>query len=214
MRLARTLLSALVLPLATQAGAAQVAFDGAWKEQGFLRLFSNEYALHGDQLDVASDGTVSVIWRPVDASMADASRASWTWAVQKGVGPTDLTRKGGDDRNLAIYFVFVDETTARTLDRSSAAKLLRNPNTRALVYVWGGDRSRGTIQESPYSPGLRTKILRAPGTGTFAERVDLEADYRSAFGSRPGVLVGLAVTADSDDTDGEIRAAISDLRVE
>ena len=214
MRFAILPITALALSLASQSPAMQVRFDGNWKEQGFLRLFSNEYALHGDQLDVMSDGTVSVIWRPVDESVANAKRASWNWAVRQGVGPTDLTRKGGDDRNLAIYFVFVDEATARTLNRLSARKLLANPDTRALVYVWGGDRARGTIQPSPYSPGLRTKILRGPGTGTFSERVDLDADFRRAFGTEPGVLVGLAVTADSDDTDGEIRAAISDLTIE
>ena len=53
-----------------------------------------------------------------------------------------------------------------------------------------------------------------PGTGRFAERVDLVRDFQRAFGEAPGVLVGLAVTADSDDTDGEIRARISDLRIE
>jgi hypothetical protein len=214
MHLAKALTTGLALCLGTQAVAMQVRFDGAWKEQGFLRLFSNEYSLRGDQLDVVSDGTVSVIWRPIDATMGDASRASWTWAVTQGVGATDLTRKGGDDRNLAIYFVFVDPETAKTLNRNSARKLLTDPNSRALVYVWGGSHPRGAILPSPYSDGLRTKVLRGPGTGSFAERVDLDADFRRAFGVAPGVLVGLAVTADSDDTDGEIRAAIRDLRVE
>lgn len=194
--------------------SAQVPFDGAWKEQGFFRLFGNDYRLRGDQLDVASDGTVSVIWRPLDEALGGAGTASWRWAVSKGVEATDLTRKGGDDRNLAIYFVFVDEVTARTLSRNSARKLLRNPDTRALVYVWGGAHPRGAILPSPYADGLRTKVLRGPGTGTFFERVDLDADYRRAFGAAPGVLVGLAITADSDDTDGEIRAAIRDLRIE
>jgi hypothetical protein len=194
--------------------AMPVPFDGAWKEQGFLRLFTNDYRLRGNQLDVFSDGTVSVIWRQLDASMGDADSASWKWAVDRGVGPTDLTRKGGDDRNLAIYFVFVDAATARELSRPSAARLLRNSSTRALVYVWGGAHPRGAILPSPYSDGLRTMVLREPGTGSFAERVDLHADFRRAFGTAPGVLVGVAITADSDDTDGEIRAAISDLRIE
>ena len=214
MRLTGHAIIGFALCLATQAWAMQVPFDGVWKEQGFLRLFTNDYRLRGNQLDVISDGTVSVIWRAVDPSMGEADRASWNWAVSQGVGATDLTRKGGDDRNLAIYFVFVDEATARNIDRSSARKLLTNPATRALVYVWGGAHKRGSILPSPYSNGLRTKILRGPGTGSFAERVDLDADFRRAFGAAPGVLVGLAITADSDDTNGEIRAAISDLRVE
>ncbi len=134
--------------------------------------------------------------------------------MSEGVAATDLTRKGGDDRNLALYFVFVDEATASDLNPSNARRLLRNKSTRALIYVWGGDHARGDMLPSPYHPGLRTKVLRTNADGTFAESVDLAADYRRAFGAQPGVLVGLGVSADSDDTDGRVRASIADLRLE
>lgn len=199
----------LLAPLA--AAASPVAFDSEWKEQGFFRFFSNEYTLRGDSMGIVSDGTVSVIWRPLDDTQADASQASWRWQVTQGVAPTDLTQRGGDDRNIALYFVFVDEETAKTLNRSSARRLLRNDSTRALVYVWGGEHARGTIMGSPYSTALRTKILRGSETGTFNESVDLKDDFRRAFGEEPGVLVGLAVTADSDDTDGLIEAQIGGI---
>jgi len=205
---------ALTLACITSAQAEAVPFDNTWKEQGFLRLFSNEYKLKGSRLDVVSDGTVSVIWRPVFPSAGDATKANWAWAVSQGVPATDLTRKGGDDRNLAIYFVFVDAETAKTLNRNSARKLLRNSSTRSLVYVWGGSHSKGTILNSPYSSSLKTKILRTGQSGKFSEQVNLVADYKKAFGSAPEVLVGLAVTADSDDTDSKIEAQISGLRIE
>ena len=190
---------------------APVAFDGGWKEQGFLRLWTNKYDFRGDRLDILSDGTVSLVWRPVEPSLRDAGTASWTWQVAEGVAATDLTRKGGDDRNLAVYFVFVDAETAAGLTRNTARSLLRNPKTRALVCVWGGDHQRGAVLASPYHPGLRTKVLRTEETGRASESVDLAADYRAAFGAEPGVLVGLAVSADSDDTGGRIRASIADL---
>lgn len=196
------------------AGASPVPFDKSWKEQGFLRLFTNDYSFRGAQLDVFSDGTVSLVWKPVDGDLRSATRAAWRWRVAEGVGATDLTAKGGDDRNLALYFVFVDAETAATLSRANARKLLANPNTRALIYVWGGVHARGDILPSPYHSGLRTKILRTDAGGTFSEQVDLAADYRSAFGAEPGVLVGLAVSSDSDDTDGKVRASIADLQLE
>jgi hypothetical protein len=43
--------------------------------------------------------------------------------------------------------------------------------------------------------------------------VNLDRDFVRAFGDMPKVLVGLAVTADSDDTDGKILAAIQDLQI-
>ena len=207
------IISLMVMPLSAIASA--VAFDDTWKEQGFFRFFSsNEYTLQGDRMGIVSDGTVSIIWRPLDDTLGDASEASWRWQVTQGVGPTDLTQRGGDDRNIALYFVFVDEETAKTLNRNSARRLLRNDSTRALVYVWGGEHKRGTILGSPYSNALRTKILRGAETGTFNESVDLKADFRRAFGEEPGVLVGLAVTADSDDTDGIIQAQIGRMVIE
>jgi hypothetical protein len=210
----RTLLSATALITSfTVAMATPVAFDNSWKEQGFLKLWTNDYSFRGSQLDVVSDGTVSLVWRPVEGALRDATRATWRWRVSESVVPTDLTLKGGDDRNLALYFVFVDEQTAAGLSGGNARQLLGNPNTRALIYVWGGNHPVGSILPSPYHPGLRTKVLRTGADGTFAENVDLAADYRRAFGGAPGVLVGLAVSADSDDTDGRVRASVADLQL-
>lgn len=212
----RPVLRPLTLALALAAGpavAAPIAFDSSWQEQGFLRLFSNEYGLKGSSLDVVSDGTVSLIWRPVPEALGSATKATWTWQVDEGVRPTDLTRKGGDDRNLAMYFVFVDAATAEGLNRNSARALLRNPNTRVLVYVWGGNHARGAILNSPYGAQLKTKVLRGADTGRHAETVDLARDVAAAFGGAPGVLVGVGISADSDDTDGRIRARVSNLSV-
>ena len=188
-----------------------IPFDGSWKEQGFLRLFSNDYVQRGEQLDVVSYGTVSLLWRPLDRSQQSARAASWAWRVQEGVTPTDLTVKGGDDRNLAVYFVFVDPDRAEALAGGSARRILREGSARALIYVWGGQHNRGAILLSPYSSQLRTKVLRGSGAGAHQETVDLVADYRAAFGGSPGTLVGLAVSADSDDTEGKIVASISNL---
>lgn len=123
----------------TGAAAEIVPFDGTWKEQGFLRLFSNEYVQNGRSVDVVSDGTVSLLWRPVEGARSDSTRASWVWNVTEGVIPTDLTRKGGDDRNLAVYFVFVDADRATALDGKNARRVLREESAKAIIYVWGGD---------------------------------------------------------------------------
>jgi hypothetical protein len=159
-------------------------------------------------LQVVSDGTVSLLWRAVPEGLRGATRAAWSWSVAESVPATDLRRRGGDDRNLALYFAWTDEAGAARANPARAAALLRDPATRVLVYVWGDDDPRGTIQQSPYLPGLRTIVLRQAGIGRNRESVDLVADYARAFGGAPGVLVGVGVSADSDDTDTRIRAAI------
>ncbi len=209
---------ALLIFLIAQTGPAPgetIPFDRAWKEQGFFRLWSNDYKPEGRRLEVISDGTVSLFYRPLPENLRGARRARWEWAVRQGVRATDLTRKGGDDRNLALYFVFADPKAARKLARASAARLMRHAGTRALIYVWGGDYESGTVLASPYGEGrLKTVIRRPAGTGRFRETADLRADFRRAFGTDPGVLVGVAVSADSDDTDGRIEAFIEDLMIE
>ena len=208
------LLAALAISGAVQAQAETLKFDKSWAEQGFLRLWTNDYGLKGRQLQVSSDGTVSMLYRAVPKSAWGSKMASWGWSVAKSVVATDLTRKGGDDRNLAIYFVFMDAKDADRLSGASIRKVLKNASTKALVYVWGGDYPRGKILYSPYGPNkLKTVASRRAGKGAFNENVDLAADYQRAFGGAPGVLVGVGVSADSDDTDGMISATIKDLKV-
>ena len=205
-----TLIILVIFPCTTF--AEPVAFDKSWKKQGFSLFSKNRYTLNGRTLDISSNGTVSLLWRAVFPQLSDARRASWQWAVSIGVVATDLTVKGGDDRNAAIYFVFTDDELDP--DRlPSARRLLTDPDTKALIYVWGGKHAVGSILSSPYSPGLRTVVLRQSGTGSFNESVDLARDYDRAFGGPPGQLVGIAVSADSDDTDGQISARISNLQV-
>lgn len=206
---------ALALLLAAPAHAnGPVAFDEAWSEQNF-RLFSgNDYRMAGSAMEVQSDGAVSLVWRVLPQAFWTARRASWDWAVEAGVPATDLGVKGGDDRNLALYFVFLPEAEARAMiGRPNVRKLLGSEAARVLVYVWGG--TRAGMFDSPYLGARgKTVVLRAAGEGAHGEGVDLAADYARAFGGTAPALVGLAVSADSDDTGSVIRARVAGLRLE
>jgi len=196
--------------MATQAMA--VDFSG-WTEQRFSLFSSNDFTQAGESLGVRSDGAVSLLWTRVTTGDRNATRASWRWTVREGVPPTRLDRKGGDDRNLALYFVFLPQGQVARFSDSGIRRLLDADAARVLVYVWGGDHARGAMLGSPYL-GARgsTIVLRGAETGSFGEQVDLAEDYQRAFGAASGqALVGLAVSADSDDTDSVIDAAIADL---
>lgn len=197
------------------ASGGQIAFDGQWKEQRLSVFGSNDFDLNGSELGVVSDGTVSLLWKRLPQTMWNRQVASWEWAVDRSVPPTDLTRKGGDDRNLSLYFVFLPEEAAREALGKGVKSLLDNPDVRVLMYVWGGAHERGDVLPSPYlgSRG-RSVIRRGAGVGTATERVDLARDHKRAFGEAPQKLVGVAVSADSDDTDTSISARIKRLRLE
>ncbi|WP_146590006.1 DUF3047 domain-containing protein [Puniceibacterium confluentis] len=203
-----------LLSLTTAAGAAPVAFDGGWKQQKFSLFSQNKYGYQGNTLTVQSDGSVSLTYKPLPQEQWTSQAASWSWSVSKGVPATNLSRKGGDDRNLALYFVFLPQEQARALQGASVRKLLGENAVRVLVYVWGGAEGRGAILDSPYLGARgKTVVLRPAGTGQASERVNLAGDYGKAFGGQPGALVGIAISADSDDTDSMIEARVSGLSV-
>ena len=208
-------ITAFVASLVMLAGpvwANSIPFDGGWNHQRFSLFSRNDYAQQGGTLDVASDGSVSLLYRALPQGIWDATDAGWSWQVSQSVPGTDLRQKGGDDRNLAIYFVFLPEGEAKRLQGTKVTKLLNNDAVRVLVYVWGGNHARGAFLDSPYLGNRgKTVVLRGAGTGQAREQVDLNRDYAQAFGGNATSLVGLAVSGDSDDTDSRIRARISGL---
>jgi hypothetical protein len=211
----RILSIALPIVLAASAAAAgPISFGGSWSEQRLQLFNSNDYSFNGGSLGIASDGAVSLAWTRTNQSDWRARAAAWNWSVDQSVPATDLRRKGGDDRNISIYFVFLPEADAANMQGANIRQLNGNPNVRILQYVWGGNHSRGAVQQSPYAPGQGANvILRQAGTGSNSENVNLVSDFAAAFGGTPGALVGIAVSADSDDTGTTIRASVSNLAV-
>ena len=211
--LLKTTLLAVAL-CAQPASAGPIGF-GDWRQHWFARFADVDFTYAANALSVQAHGAVSITYRLLDPQNWGATSAQWSWSVDQSVPKTDLRQKGGDDRNLALYFAFLPKAEAeRVKGGRNLRRLLKNPNGRVLVYVWGGDHGRGAVLASPYLGARgKTVVLRPSGTGGHAERVDLAADYRRAFGTEPGALVALAVSADSDDTNTVARGRIADLEL-
>ena len=195
------------------AEAEQVTFSDNWTEQAVSLFSSNEFFLNADTLDISSEGTVSILWKKLPPSMWEANQANWDWAVEVSVPATDLIVKGGDDRNLSIYFVFSPQEYLPK-SRGKLTDFLNNKNVRVLMYVWGGDHDQGEVLPSPYLEDFgKTIILQRAGTGRASEQVNLANDFLRVFGENPEKLVGIAISADSDDTRSTISSSISNLKI-
>lgn len=206
----KVLASAILLGLPLSAQAQPVSFDGSWKNQGFPFLSKNEYVQSGNALEIISDDAVSILYKGQPESGWGARSASWSWSVSQSVPPTDLNQRKGEDRNISIYFVFLDKAEAERLKGASVRKLFRAKSARMLVYVWGG--AEGINANQPFQKGRAFRIVKHfANTGNHSQDVDLAADFKRAFGKEPEALFGLAISADSDDTDTSIRAAISNF---
>ncbi|MCX7325148.1 MAG: DUF3047 domain-containing protein [Hyphomicrobiales bacterium] len=140
--------------------------------------------------------------------------------MTSGPPASDLVVKGGDDRTIALYFVFVrDEAAARAAKgQQSLTTALWWSYGAALVYVWGGEGARNAVVASPHMGASYKLIPRQPGAvadGIWrAERADRAADFRRAFGREPGPLVGLAVSSGNDDSCVRTSTSIAGLVLE
>ena len=165
-------------------------------------------------LEVGTDAGAGLLWRAMKESKRPAGKAHWSWRADEGVAPTDLAQRGKDDRILAVYFVFGPKS-----DRAKdPMALLSSGSVKTLVYVFGGDKTRGSIVTSPHM-GQRGKflILRPADAARqhwFSESVDLALDYILVFGQQPPDLLAAAISSDSDDTRGRNRAQLRGLRID
>jgi hypothetical protein len=200
--------------LAAMANPSTIPFDDDWRPLTFPRIAATRFTFRSDTAGIVADSSSSAIVRGVPEALQDSRSARWRWRVARSVPATDLAVKGGDDRNIAVYFVFLDRAGGKRA-QMSARRMLTSPDARLLIYSWGGRHTVGSLLPSPYFKGRGITIVRrTAGTGAFAEMVDLARDHAAAFGVPLGRLVGIGVSADSDDTRSTIHAEISEIALD
>lgn len=164
-------------------------------------------------LEIIADHAAGMIWHALPSRIGRPERAQWSWRVDAGVGATDLASKGADDRAIAVYVIF-----GHAGDREKdVMSLLNSQSVSTLVYVHGGAEPRGAIVQSPHMGERGKFIILRPANSErkvwLDEQVDLQADYRRAFGRPPPDLLAIAVSSDSDDTGGINRTRIRGISV-
>ncbi|MEQ8226543.1 MAG: DUF3047 domain-containing protein [Rhodospirillales bacterium] len=217
-------LSACVAGAVAVAGPTGLSTDLTarhWEEMTFDGKRPNAYAVCGDDcITVETDGSVSMIGRPVAADLVRTPVLAWEWKVEAPVAATDLTKKGQDDRALALYVTFPYDPDTSTWSESMLrplVELARGKNTpgRTISYVWSGYGTPGQIVASPYFGEVNVMIVartaESPVGEWLREQVDVAADYERVFGHRPGRTAHILIGADSDDTQSRNKGFVRDI---
>lgn len=147
--------------------------------------------------------SMALLARPVEVDLAKTPVLCWRWRIDAPLKKADIARKTADDTAAHIHLSFAARQ-GTSLGEGSA-----------LMYVWDNRHATGTWQTSVRSARTRMLVLRtgAADAGRWlAERRDLDADYRHAFGRAPGRLIALGMASDTDDTGEEARAGFADFR--
>jgi hypothetical protein len=221
--------------LAMAAAAAVTAFSGAmpgpelpqgWRALQIARVPPAELALVAEQgatvLRVRTDASAGAAAYALRQEPGEAPVLAWRWKVERALERSDLRTREADDFVARVYVFFdVPETDLPlfTRVRMHVARLLYGAElpTAALCYVWDNREPPGASLWSAYTDRVRVVVLESGNAraGTWvAERRDVAADFRDAFGHEPPAITGIAAGADTDQTRERSTAWFGDFRLE
>ena len=190
-----------------------------WRELTLPDKDATRYVGQPDgTLAISADSSVSFLLYDVSESSEGSRYLSWRWRVDKAPPPSDLAKVGEDDRPIAVHLLFPEDRPSGLFGfiENIAADMFGLPaHGKVLTYVWGGIRVRGEVLANPHLEEDGTLIVLRPGSTPmgqwFTEEIDFRTDFERLHGYAPPALAHVAISADSDDTPGQIMAALSDL---
>lgn len=170
-------------------------------------------------VEARADASMALLARPIAIDLAATPILCWRWFIDAPVARGDMTKKTGDDYAARIYVAFDLPDAAMSAGTRFKLGLARRafggavPDA-ALNYVWDNRNPVGTRRKSAFTDRAEL-IVAETGAGTagrwVSERVDVAADFATAFGKVLGKPVQLAVASDTDNTKSTARAAFADL---
>jgi hypothetical protein len=228
-RLATALLVAAAAPLlgaAVSPGRTSAEVEAlGWRKAEWHGIRPAEFsATPSGGIRVQGQGQGAFVTRPITGA---ATCVAWRWRVDAGPPPTDLARRGGDDRAVAVSIGFAGfgpaagfATRAQHAMAQASAGDTKLPRS-VLSYVFGGtgrEAPAGRFFASPWTGAItKIRVLRpadAPRGQWVEERVDLGADWRAAFGSNEvPPLQEIIISTDAEDTNSRVDAQVENIRL-
>lgn len=174
-------------------------------------------------LKVEADDSYGNLVHALHAQVGAGSTLAWRWRVDKLVEEADTKTRAGDDSpaKLCVFFAFdraklpLGERTKLAIAASTTGQEVP---TETLCYVWDNKLPVDTGLPNAFTKRVRFIVLQS-GSAKLAQwlpqRRNLVADYQRMFadeseGKVPEV-VGVAVSADADNTHGKGLAYFGDI---
>ena len=174
-------------------------------------------------LKVEADESYGNLVHTLHAKAGDHTALAWRWRVDKLVENADIKTRSGDDAaaKLCVFFAFdaaklpFGERARLTLANSATGETVP---TETLCYVWDNKLPIDTSLVNAFTKRIRFIVLQS-GTGKLGqwvtEKRDLSVDYQRLFGDESEgkipEIVGVAVSADADNTHGHGLAYFGDV---
>ncbi len=157
----------------------------------------------------------------LDVDPATRPLLEWEWRLPYPIAAADLGERHLDDSPVRVLLFFDgdrDSLPARERMLMETASLVTGQPIpyATLVYAWDNRRPPGTVVPHAVTQQIKTIVAGhgvEPPPGWQRVRRDYVADYRRAFGTAPGRLVGVGILTDSDNTGSDVVAYYGDIRL-
>lgn len=173
-------------------------------------------------LEARAQGSASMLRQRLRIEPEQLGWLRFQWQVAQLIEGADMTVRELEDSPVRVVLAFEGDRS-----RFSARNAMLNELTRSLtgeempyamlMYVWSNTLPVDTVIVNPRTDRIR-KIVVESGPARLkqwlAYRRDVRADFERAFGEAPGVLQGLAIMTDSDNTRGFAQAWYGEIGLE
>ncbi len=196
----------------------------AWQPLTFKKIKRHtQYRVVGDSgqtvVRAHSSNSASGLIRKVSIDPRPFPYITWRWKVDSVYAKGDVSRKDGDDYPARIYITFAydpDQVGFFEKAKYGAARLIygETPPLAAITYIWANRAPAGLMVANAYTDRVKMIVLQsgADRAGQWrAEKRDVYADYKKAFGREPTLISGVAIMTDSDNTGESTRAWYGDI---
>jgi len=145
----------------------------------------------------------------------------WRWKVGSLIEGADNHVGAKEDSPVRLMFAFDGDKSRLPMSQRAVFYLTEKLSGRELPYallqyVWANKIPVGTVLENPYTRRVRMLVVAsgADGVGRWQSLArNLRDDFYHAFQEEPGLLTGIGVLTDTDNTGQTVEAWYGDIRL-
>ncbi|MCW5655666.1 DUF3047 domain-containing protein [Hydrogenophaga sp.] len=173
-------------------------------------------------LRVRANSSVSILRQRFEPMLPAVGRLSLSWKIDGLPDGADLSNAALADSPVRLVLAFEGDRSRwspRMHRLSELSRLLTGEELpyATLIYVWSATDPVDTVLKNPRTDRIRKVVLDSGSerVGQWRDHVrDVRADFRRAFGEKPGPLRQIALMTDTDNTRSSLTAWYGPLSLE
>lgn len=170
----------------------------------------------------AADRSASAYVARFKPAVAVPAIMSWRWKTDALVPGADNRDKNREDAPLRVIIAFDGDRTTLPAAEQKRLRRARNlsgrePPYAMLMYIWSDHVPVESIISSAHTTQVKMLVVASGSNGLGkwqSVRRNVAEDYRHAYGTEPGPVLGVAVMTDTDNTGTKAVGEYADIRFE